>query len=423
MDEPVNQYAWPRADFTRIPYGIYSDPDVYEQEQEKLFRGPVWAYLALEAEIPEPGDYRVVFVGDTEVVVNRDKTGVVHAFVNRCAHRGAAVCRKHHGNATDHVCIYHQWSYDHSGQLIGVPFMRGVAGRGGVPNTFRKADHGLRTLRVECYKGVVFGSFDHSAGPLRDYLDTPICTHLDRLMSRPLRILGYERQRVQGNWKLYADNTRDPYHGGLLHLFQVTFGIYRNTHEGGTRISAGKGHNISFSVRGTDKEDAATAHKDVGTYQEGFRLQAPEILVYRDEFGDGVGLSIMAVFPNAVFHQIGNSLAVRQIRPKGVGEFELFWTFYGYADDDADMTAHRLAQSNLAGPGGLISMEDGEAIELVHKMLASGKDRHSVVEMGGVEPIETSSILVSEIPMRGFWTQYASVMGVRPNDAVAGETP
>jgi anthranilate 1,2-dioxygenase large subunit len=70
------------------------------------------------------------------------------------------------------------------------------------------------------------------------------------------------------------------------------------------------------------------------------------------------------VFPSAVFVQISNSLAVRQIRPRGVDEVEIFQTMLGYADDPPDLTLHRLRQANLVGPAGLVSMEDGEAIEI-----------------------------------------------------------
>jgi len=49
--------------------------NIYEQEQAKLFRGPTWNYVALEAEIPNPGDYKSTFVGDTPVVIARVKMG------------------------------------------------------------------------------------------------------------------------------------------------------------------------------------------------------------------------------------------------------------------------------------------------------------------------------------------------------------
>lgn len=413
----MDRYAWPGKALSRIPFGIFTDPEVYAEEQVRIFRGRTWSYLCLEAEIAQPGDFRTVFVGDTSVVVNRAKDGSLHAFVNRCAHRGAIVRREMYGNETDHVCVYHQWCFDQTGKLAGVPFKRGVKGRGGFPREAMNEDIRLTPLRVQSYRGAVFGTFAQDMVPLEDYLDPQFTAHLDRLLSKPLRILGYQRQRIRGNWKLYSENVRDPYHGGLLHLFQVTFGIYRNTQRGGTRISAQKGHNISYSVQGTDQEDARTAHAGVGTYREGFSLQYPEVLAYRDEFRDGCGLSIMSVFPNVVFHQIGNSLATRQIRPKGPNEFELFWTYYGYQDDSEEMIEHRLDQANLAGPAGLVSMEDGEAIELVHRSIAAGADRHSFVAMGADEPIETSEILVSEIPIRGFWTQYTSTMGIRTGDA------
>ncbi len=409
----IERYQWPGTTLSRIPFGIFTDEEVYQEEQSRIFRGRTWSYLCLEAEIPAPGDFRTTFIGDTPIVVNRARDGALHAFVNRCAHRGATVRREACGNANEHVCCYHQWCYDQTGKLTGVPFKRGVKGRGGFPREAMNEEIRLTPMRVESYRGAVFGTFAADMMPLTEYLDPQFTGHLDRLLARPLRILGYQRQRIRGNWKLYSENVRDPYHGGLLHLFQVTFGIYRNTQQGGTRISALKGSNISYSIQGTDQLDARSAHADVGTYREGFSLQCPELLAYRDEFKDGCGLSIMSVFPNAVLHQIGNSLATRQIRPKGVHEFELYWTYYGYQDDSPEMAEHRLDQANLAGPAGLVSMEDGEAIELVHRSILAERDQHSFVAMGADEPIETSTILVSEIPIRGFWTQYTSTMGIR----------
>ena len=42
--------------------------------------------------------------------------------------------------------------------------------------------------------------------------------------------------------------------------------------------------------------------------------------------------------PNAVFLQISNRLAVRQIRSLGVDEVEIFQTMLGYADDRVPRT-------------------------------------------------------------------------------------
>ncbi|MEN3292314.1 MAG: anthranilate 1,2-dioxygenase large subunit, partial [Burkholderiales bacterium] len=40
---------------TRVPYWLYRDEPVYRAEQQRVFQGPTWNYLCLEAEIPEPG--------------------------------------------------------------------------------------------------------------------------------------------------------------------------------------------------------------------------------------------------------------------------------------------------------------------------------------------------------------------------------
>src|SRR3546814_15435436 len=90
----------------------------------------------IEGELPNPGDLKRKVVGDTPVVVTRRREGDFAAWVNRCAHRGAIVCREKRGNARSHACIYHQWSYNSRGDLEGVPFRRGVQGVAGTPASF-----------------------------------------------------------------------------------------------------------------------------------------------------------------------------------------------------------------------------------------------------------------------------------------------
>ena len=95
MDGPFDKAGEARARFpseklTEIPYDLYTDEDLYRQELETIYRGPVWNYLALACEIPEPGDYVTTCIGETPVIVTRDRDGQIHAMENRCAHRGRA---------------------------------------------------------------------------------------------------------------------------------------------------------------------------------------------------------------------------------------------------------------------------------------------------------------------------------------------
>lgn len=419
MSSPEH-YEWPAADCTRIPFGMYRDPEVYALEQQKIFQGPVWNYLALEAEIPEVGDFRTIEVGDIPVIVNRARDGSIHAFVNRCAHRGATVQRLIHGNAKAHVCCYHHWGYNLEGKLIGVPFQKGVEGKGGLPEDFDKKDHCLRAMRVESLNGVIFGTFAEEVEPLLEFLDTTFVNQIKRLFNRPINILGYQRQRIKGNWKLYTDNLRDPNHGGLLHMFQITFGIARLNQTGGAKLDKKARHNMSWAAQDMgknqgDEEYATPRQNNSLTLKDGTLLQ------YRKEFPDDYNLTIASIFPNCIFQQIGNTLAVRQIRTKSVDEFEIFWTFYGYTDDDATMVDHRLRMSNLVGPAGLVSMEDGEAIEIVHRAIAADEDKHAFVEFGGRGPVVDQDNLVTESPMRGFWMHYCELMGVTPGGSKNGQ--
>ena len=417
MTAAALELDWPADDFTRIPFAAYHDDDIYRQEQERIFRGPAWNYLALEAEVPEPGDFVTTVIGDTPVLVNRRDDGGVSAFVNRCMHRGTLLKRECRGNSRMHTCFYHQWSYDLTGQLRGVPFARGHRGQGGLPADFDIASVRLDEMRVQSYQGVLFGTFSDGAEPLEGYLGPSVRAELDRIFARPIKLIGYQRQRIFGNWKLYNDNVRDPNHGALLHMFHATFGLYRPTQLGGAKMDSRHRHNISYSLAGTSDEagDVEAFADTENVFDQGFRLKDPSMLAYRKEYSDDITLTILSVFPNLVVQQITNSLCTRQIQTRGPGEMDLYWTYFGFADDDEEMTRHRLAQANLVGPGGLISMEDGEAVEMVHTAVRREQDEHAVVEIGGKGPIaDHQEYLVTETPIRGFWSYYYELMGIEP---------
>lgn len=410
---------WPKLDYSRVPFFLYHDPDVYRVEQEKIFKGPTWSYVALEAELPNPGDFRTTYIGETPVIVNRGQDGELFAMVNRCAHRGALVRRETRGNAKDHVCIYHRWCYDLDGSLIGLPFRRGVKGKGGMGPDFKLNEHGLRKLRVDSYAGVVFATFSDKTQALPDYLGPVITNLFDRVFSRPIRILGYQRQRIRGNWKFYLENQRDTYHGSLLHEFQSTFGTSRVTQTGGVTMDSRHRHNLTWSKIGTDDDSEFSAlYKDNNIHESTFKLNDPALVRFEREFEDGISLAICGIFPNATVHQIMNSLAARHLRTFSQDEFELTVTLFGYQDESEEMTRHRLLQANMVGPAGLISMEDGEAIEITHRATSGDNEGCSVIEMGGGGPITDLDHRINDVPCRGFWSYYAELMGIEPEGAV-----
>src|ERR1700722_18097891 len=145
MDQHI--LTWPKEGNSRIPYRVFSDPDIYRTELNRLFLGATWQFLVLANELPAPGDYKTTFLGETPVIVTRGEDGEIHAMVNRCAHRGNLVCLKERGHTTDGLtCVYHAWRYDLAGNLASVAFRRGVGGKGGMPENFRLDQHGLKQL-------------------------------------------------------------------------------------------------------------------------------------------------------------------------------------------------------------------------------------------------------------------------------------
>jgi phenylpropionate dioxygenase-like ring-hydroxylating dioxygenase large terminal subunit len=149
---------WPAEGLTRVPYWIYSDADIFASEQERIFQGATWNFLCLEAELPRPNTYRRSNLGAMPVVVTRDKDGELHAFENRCAHRGSLLVLKESGEASDIICVYHNWSYDLCGTLTGVAFRRGIGGKGGMPPDAKPDAYPPRKLRIATLAGLVIGT-------------------------------------------------------------------------------------------------------------------------------------------------------------------------------------------------------------------------------------------------------------------------
>src|SRR5262249_52098878 len=190
----TRQNVWPDDDLTVIPDWVYTDQDIYEREVEKIFHGPTWNYVALEAEIPNAGDFIRSNIGPTPVVVVRAEDGSITVVENRCRHRAAEFCRELDGTVKEFVCPYHQWTYDLKGSLIGIPFRRGVGGKGGMPADFRPEDHGLTRLNVTSHRGVVFASYATKIESLADYLGPDVLREFEATFDgRKLKVLGHYR--------------------------------------------------------------------------------------------------------------------------------------------------------------------------------------------------------------------------------------
>ena len=404
-------HQWPAEGLTRVPYWVYSDRDIYEEEQARIFRGPTWSFLCLEAELPGPNSYRRTSLGAMPVVVTRDKDGTLHAFENRCAHRGSLLVLNESGEARDIICVYHNWSYDLAGNLTGVAFRKGLGGKGGMPAAMPA--RGSRPAQA-APRDAVRPGVRHAVGRRRRRSNTISAprssSRIRRVMRAPVKLLGGYSQTLPSNWKLYMENVKDTYHASLLHTFFTTFRLNRLSQKGGIVVSDSGGHHVSYSLA-ADTGGKEYEQAGMRAAQEGFGLEAPQLLEAVDEFGDGIGLQILSVFPTFVLQQTRNSLAVRRLVPQGLDKTELVWTCFGFTTDDEEMTERRLRQANLIGPAGYISMEDGAAPGFVQRAVTTAPDLLSVVEMGGAS-VASDDNRVTEAAVRGFWKAYREQMGM-----------
>jgi salicylate 5-hydroxylase large subunit len=422
LRQPAGPDALPRWEgegSSRVPYWAYTDPGVYQRELERFFHGGGhWCYVALAAELPKPGDYKLSYVGERQVIVARDRDGSLNVVENRCAHRGVRFCQKQRGSARSFVCPYHQWTYKLNGDLAGLPFRHGVkkedgSVQGGMPADFDLKQHGLTKLKVATYNGLVFASFSSDAPALEDYFGPDVMPWLNRIFDgRRLTILGTNRQRIPGNWKLMMENIKDPYHPGLLHTWFVTFGLWRADQQSRMVMDKEGRHAVMISQRNAGGEAKAVT-EGVTSFKKDMTLNDPRLLdVVPEHWWNGPTVTMITLFPSVIIQQQVNSLSTRHIVPAGPDAFDFVWTHFGFEEDDEAMTRRRLRQANLFGPAGFVSADDGEVIEFSQDgFRQNGGAASTICELDGRDAAPTPH-MVTETLIRGMYGYWRKVMEI-----------
>ena len=276
--------------------------------------------------------------------------------------------------------------------------------------------------------GLVFATFSDEAEPLEEYLGTELKPWLDRIFQgRELKLLGYNRQRIPGNWKLMMENIKDPYHPGLLHTWFVTFGLWRADQKSRMVMDAKGRHAVMISRRNDGGANQAVT-SGVTSFKADMKLNDPRLLdvvpepwwTIDDPTQPGQTITptvtMITLFPSLIIQQQVNSLSTRHIVPRGPGEFDFVWTHFGFADDTEEMTTRRLRQANLFGPAGFVSADDGEVIEFSqHGFQQWGEEGSTLCELGGKAddvgqpPTEH---MVTETLIRSMYAYWRKAMGL-----------
>lgn len=212
----------PLSEARHLPGYMYWHPEVFRLEKERLFMRD-WLMVAREEEVDNPGDYLTIRLLDEPIIISRDQQGIVHAFYNRCAHRGVAVARES-GNAREFMCPYHGWLYDLEGKLIGAPHMRNAT-------NFDPKSCRLRPLNLARWGGWIFLSFNERPEPFDQFI---------RNVEHDFGFLRQERCRLaeklditlECNWKFVKENLMDAYHSPVLHKDTIGRNLSANRYTG-----------------------------------------------------------------------------------------------------------------------------------------------------------------------------------------------
>jgi phenylpropionate dioxygenase-like ring-hydroxylating dioxygenase large terminal subunit len=199
----------------RIHASLYTDPRIFAEEMEKIFYQG-WVFVGHDSEAPQPGDFVTRHIGTQPILMVRGKAGNVSVLLNRCAHRGTAVCPAERCNARVFTCPYHGWTYDLNGALLGVPYPTGYNG------VFDKKANGLtHAPRVANYRGFVFASFSPTGISLEEHLGAAtqlIDRACDLSPEGEIELTaGWVKHRYPANWKMLPENDTDGYHLGFVH--------------------------------------------------------------------------------------------------------------------------------------------------------------------------------------------------------------
>jgi Rieske 2Fe-2S family protein len=218
-----------------LPQAFYTDAGIYDFDMSAVFPRS-WLMAGFEAELPEPGSYMALTIGQNPVVIARGRDGTLRAFHNTCRHRGSQICADGQGPIRKFVCPYHKWTYDLDGRLIGAARM---------PSDFKPGDHGLQPVQLELLAGCIYIALTRDAPDFNPFRNA-VAPLLTPYKLADAKVAFQSTLLEKANWKLVMENARECYHCAASHpelkrTFQVTIepGFAFNDSE----------HNLRFAAR------------------------------------------------------------------------------------------------------------------------------------------------------------------------------
>ncbi len=300
------------------------------------------------------------------MLVTRDETNELRAFLNVCRHRGAPVAEGC-GSARALRCPYHSWVFRLDGSLARAA---GV----GAPDDFDPDDYGLFEIAVTTFARSVFVNLDTNA-PAFD--PGPLAAVVAPYRLDALEFGRRERYEVAFNWKVLVENYSENYHTPSIHSQLPVAGYEYPTLCDGRLV-------VAWDRPLTPRDESEQALHDHTPLDPGWadvaRRQASE------SFNNG---AYITCFPNMMISMFAGFAATFRLQPTSANttiiERDYLWGPEVDADRrDRDYTATReVVQQDLdicvalqrtydAGLSahGVLSTEHEASIAHIHHLLA-----------------------------------------------------
>jgi len=378
---------------------IYSDPDIFEEEQEKIFK-KVWIPVCHESELPKPYDFRTMSIAREPIIVVRGKDNEVRAFLNVCPHRGMRIERRPagsfapaqpSGSPNSMTCMFHAWSFDMKGNCTFIS-----REEEGYQERVKKEDVGLRRLRCE----VKFGGFiwvtlnDKIDQSVEEWTDGSFDCISGAIDTEPLEVFHYHKAIIDCNYKLWHDTNSEFYHD-YMHYFNRTTG-FNDEYFARKCTGFGNGHvNVgSFEVQYTAIKDG----KDRG------ELSFPSLPPNQWYMID--------LFPGMNFNLRGSALRCDIMTPLGPNKVMIEFRGLGLKKDTPQERKTRIEHHNsIWGPFGRNLHEDLLGVTGQGASMQTGSEPRRILH-GRHE----DNRIHDEVGMRHFYNEWGKWMDRMPSD-------
>ena len=370
----------------RVHRSVFTAPEIFELERELIF-ARVWIYACHESEVSVPGSFISRRVAGKDVIITRGREpgGPFRVLSNVCTHRGAIVCREATGTAKVFTCPYHGWSFDHEGQLVGLPGGDAYDGC----TAFDRKSLALRHLpRVDSYRGFVFVNLDPNAPSLVDYLagSTEILDIIADQSPGGMELLpGSHNFTIRANWKLVAENGVDNYHVWYLHRGWVDFlrGIGANVDPKQTGRIKPAGRSLGNGHAMNEHEQYAAFGRIAGRYGPLLPKNVEPLLqanqrrleaAYGADRAYVIGQANrnLRLFPNLYILDHSNT-TIRTFYPSAVDRVEVTeWALAAKGEAPELREARIRLHSVIPGPASFASPDDMEVLERCQRGLSNG---------------------------------------------------